>query len=252
MKTRFGLLGIITFGLAACSGGEVMVQAAVEAADGSSTALPDLVVRALPYDRDALFAELEQAYGKPQPAVPDSLMALRDEIARAYAENGNAETLWGAARDSLKVLSDKMKAMNPASAQYVLAFRDFNAQEAVVQRSQQTMGATFARLEQLRQRYQEQAEEIKLQRAQWEDEAFANVDSVIHARMTEGGLKEYADTTDANGVATFTGVKKGRYWIYGRHELPFEELYWNVPVDVGGDPVTVPLNKQTAQVRPLL
>lgn len=252
MKKLLGLVAVATFGLAACGGGEVVVQASVERADGSATALPDLVVRALPYDREAIFTELEQAYGTPEPAIPDSLMVLRDQIATAQTEWSNAETIWGAARDSALVLSNKMKTMNRASAPYTLAFRDFNAQEAVEQRTRQQSQQAFARFEQLQRQYNEQAENVRLTRAQWADEAFAGVDSVITERMIEGGLKEYADTTDANGVATFTGMKKGNYWIYARYELPYDELYWNVPVEAKGEPVTVQLNRQTAQVRPKL
>jgi len=253
MKKLLGLVAVAAaFGLVACGGGEVVVQASVERADGSTTALKDLEVKALPYDRDAIFAELEQAYGTPEPPIPDSLQMLQGQIASAQTEWSNAETLWNAARDSLKVLSDKMKVMNRASAQYTLAFRDFNAQEQVEQRTRQQSQQAFQRFDQLMKRYNEQAENVKLVRAQWEDEAFASVDSVIDARMQAGKLKAYADTTDANGVANFTGMKKGNYWIYARYELPYNLLYWNVPVEVGGEPVTVQLNRQTAQVRPKL
>jgi hypothetical protein len=253
MKKLFALVvASATLGLAACGGGEVVVQASVERADGAVTPLPDLVVRALPYDRDALFTELEQAHPTPQPAIPDSLNALQAEITRAQEEWSNAETIWGAARDSLKVLSDKMQGMNRASAQYNLAFRDFNTQEAVEQRTRQLSQQAFARFEQLSRRYNQESENIKLQRQQWADEAYASIDSVIDARMIEGGLKEYADTTDANGVAQFRGMKKGNYWVYARYDLPYDELYWNLPVEVGSEPVTVQLNRQTAQVRPKL
>ena len=174
---------------AACGGGEVVVQASVERADGTVAALPDLVVRALPYDREALFAELEQAYGTPEPAIPDSTMALRDEIAKAQEEWSNAETIWSAARDSAIVLSNKMKSMNRASAQYTLAYRDFNAQEAVVQRTEQASKSAFARFEELMGQYRDQALTIRQAREQWGNEAFATVDSVIESRMLASGLQ---------------------------------------------------------------
>jgi len=253
MKKFLGLVAVaVAFGLTACGGGEVVVQASVERADGSTTPVKDLEVRALPYDRDAIFAELEQAYGSPEPAIPDSLMALQNQIATAQEEWTNAEALWNSARDSLKALSDKMQSMNRASAQYTMAFRDFNAQDAVEKRTNQQSRAAFQRFTDLQRRYSEQAENVRLERAQWADQAFANVDSVIYARMQEGNLKEYADTTDANGIAQFQGMKKGNYWIYARYELPYNMLYWNVPVEATGKPVTVELNRQTAQVRPKL
>jgi len=252
MKQLGGLVALAAFGLAACGGGEVTVQASQERADGSTTALPDLLVRALPYDRDAIFNELEQAYGKPQPTIPDSLKAMRDEIAQANTEWSNAEAIWGAARDSLKSLSEEMQGMDRASAQYALAYRAFTAQETVVQRTEEVSKRAYQRFTERQQRYIQQVGRLRLARARWEDAAFAGVDSAIRARVQESGLEEYADTTDANGVATFSGMKQGDYWIHARFEGPFTELYWNVPVQVGRDPVTVQLNKQTAQERPKL
>lgn len=242
-----------TLVLGACGGGEVVVQASLEGADGNATALRDLPVRALPYDRDAIFSELEQAHGVPQPEIPAELQQLQDQISQAQQQWSNAETLWGSARDSLKVLSDRMQRMNRASGDYTIAFREFSAQEAIEQRTKRELDAAFRRFDELQRRYNEQAETIRLQREQWADEAYAKVDSVIDARKLEGGLQEYADTTDGNGVVRLTGMKKGQYWIYSRYELPYEELYWNLPIDVqGGEPVTVQLNRQTAQVRPKL
>ena len=239
--------------LGACGGGEVVVQASLEGADGNAAALRDLQVRALPYDRDAVFSELEQAHGVPQPEIPAGLQQLQDQISQAQQEWSNAESLWGSARDSLKVLSDRMRGMNRSQGQYTIAFREFSAQEAIEQRTKRQLDEAFRRFDDLQRQYNEQAEQVRLQREQWADEAYASVDSVIEARKLEGGLVEYADTTDGNGVARFSGMKKGQYWIYSRYELPYEELYWNVPIDVqGGEPVTVQLNRQTAQVRPKL
>ena len=238
--------------LAACGGGGVTVQASVEGADGNATALRNLPVRALPYDRDAIFAELATAYGKPEPEIPASLAQLQTQVASAQTEWSNAQTLWGTARDSLQKLSDRMRSLSRASGEYTIAYREFNAQDAVEQRTKRQMDAAFARYEQLQRDYNEQVETVRLTREQWADEAYAKVDSVISARMTAGKLKEYADTTDANGVVQFTKMKKGQYWIYARYPLPYEELYWNVPVEVGGDPQTVQLNRQSAQVRPKL
>jgi hypothetical protein len=239
-------------GLAACTSGELTVQASVERADGSISALPNLLVRVLPYDREQIFEELERAYGVPEPRIPDSLKVLQDAIAQAQAEWSNAETIWNSARDSLKVLSDRMEGMSRSSAQYALAYGNFNAQDSVVQRAEQVSKRAHDRFEALQQRYYEQADSVRLARAAWADRAFAQVNSVIQERIEEAGSREYGDTTDANGVATFEGLKHGRYWIHARYEQPYDELYWNVPVELRGEPATVQLNRQTAQVRPKL
>jgi hypothetical protein len=101
MKQLGGLVALAAFGLAACGSGEVTVQASQERADGSTTALPDLLVRALPYDRDAIFNELEQAYGKPQP--PSRLAEAMRDGSRRRIRRSNAEGDLGVARDSLEV-----------------------------------------------------------------------------------------------------------------------------------------------------
>lgn len=253
MKRLFPTL-VLSFALvlAACGGGEVTVQASVQGADGNATAIRDLPIRALPYDRDSIFTELEQAYGTPQPEIPAELKQLQDQITAANQEWSNAEALWSAARDSLKVLSDKMQRLNRASGDYTIAYREFNAQDAVERRTKQQSEAAFRRFESLQRQYSDQAEQVRLARAQWADEAYAKVDSVIQARMIDVGRPEYADTTNANGVATFSGMKKGKYWIYARYELPYDLLYWNVPIEVTGEPVTVQLNRESAQVRPKL
>jgi hypothetical protein len=81
--------------LAACGGTEVVVQAQIEGQDGP-VALRDLPVRAVPYDRDAIFDSLRAAYTEPEPEIPQELMVLQDSIARAQEEWRVAETRWGA------------------------------------------------------------------------------------------------------------------------------------------------------------
>jgi hypothetical protein len=253
MRQLSGLLAVAaTLGLAACGSGQITVQSSVERADGSTTGLEGLLVRVLPYDRDAIFTELERAYGIPEPTVPDSLKALQDAIARAQGEWTTAEAIWNAARDSLKVLSDRMAVMDRTSAPYALAYRDFIAQEAVVQRAEQVSKSAYGRFEELNRRHSQQTDSVRLAWAEWEETAFAGADSAIRERVSASGLTEQADTTDGNGVATFATVRKGKYWIHARQELPYEDLYWNIPVEVAGEPVTVQLNRQSAQVRPRL
>jgi hypothetical protein len=71
--------------LAACGGTEVVVQAQVEGRT-AAVALRDLPVRALPYDRDAIFDSLRAAYSEPEPEIPADLMVLQDSIARAQEQ----------------------------------------------------------------------------------------------------------------------------------------------------------------------
>ncbi len=70
------------------------------------------------------------------------------------------------------------------------------------------------------------------------------MDSLLEAR----GAEELYDTTDASGWA-YVVVPGGQWWAYTRYELPFEELYWNVPYQSAGGADTLILNKSNADVR---
>lgn len=236
--------------LFACGGGEVVVQAQVEGDDGTSTPLSELEIRALPYDRDALFEELAGMYGEPEPAIPDSLLVLQQEIAAANAEWSEASNQWGTARDSLQKLSDALRSVSRASPQYRVMFQDFSAQEARERNALRARDQAFARFTGLQDRYASQAEEIQARRDAWADQAYAKIDSVIGARLEEMDREEHADTADANGVARFQ-LEPGQWWIHARYDLAYEELYWNEQITVErGDPIQVILNRSTAEARP--
>ena len=87
---------------------------------------------------------------------------------------------------------------------------------------------------------------------EWGDQVFADASVIFAQKIDASGLDVAADTTDASGIATFE-VKPGQYWAYARFELPFTELYWNIPVTVArGEPVQLQLNRANAQERPRL
>ena len=68
---------------------------------------------------------------------------------------------------------------------------------------------------------------------------------------TATGLDLAVDTTDASGVARGNlRVAPGQYWVHARYELPYTELYWNVPIDVvRGEPIQVRLTRENAEER---
>ncbi|MBI4410025.1 MAG: hypothetical protein HY561_09980 [Gemmatimonadetes bacterium] len=242
-------------GTGACGAGELVVQAQLAQQDDAEAAavpLKDLEIRLFPFDRDQLFDSLAKAFDRPEPSVPDSLVRLQDEITRAQEEWQVAESRWNAVRDSLKQLVDQMKGLSRADAQYVLRFRAFQELEPQEQQSKSRMDAAFGRFTELQSRYNQASEEVRLRRAQWADEAFAPVDSVIAVRLEALDKQIHTDTTDAQGIARVP-VDPGEWWVVSRYELPYQELYWNVRVDVGrGDPTQVPLTRENALVRPKL
>ena len=94
---------------------------------------------------------------------------------------------------------------------------------------------------------------MRIVQADWADQAFVDVSTVIMAKLDMTGLDIVVDTTDASGIADFQdGVAPGMYWVHARHELPYDELYWNVPVTVSREaPLVLRLSRDNAEVRPI-
>jgi hypothetical protein len=239
--------------LAACGSTEVAVQAQLEAeGDAAPIALRNLPVRLLPYDRDAIFDSLAAAYPQPQPEIPAGLQALEQQISEAQQQWQTAEARWGIVRDSLQRLSTSMRGMNQRSGEYQLLYRDFLSLESQESALSRQKDQAFQRFTGLQEQYGSQADEVRVARNNWADEAYAPVDSIIEARLRAMRSEEVWDTLGAQGAERIR-VKPGRWWVYARYELPYAELYWNVPIDVPrGETVQVVLNRQNAQVRPKL
>lgn len=236
--------------LSACGGGEAVVQALAEAEGGQTTPIGRLEVRALPYDRDAIFDSLRAEYPEPEPEIPDSLADLQNRVMRAQQAWRDAETRWNTARDSLRQLLELTQTLPRQSPRYRLAFADYNEQEDRANTAERQSREAFSQFEGLQSGYNTQVEQLRVRRELWADEAYVQVDSVINSRIAQARREPVVDTTDANGVARLK-LKPGQWWVHARYDLLFDEMYWNVPVEVErGDPVPVMLDRSTAQIRP--
>lgn len=239
----------------ACGGGDVAVQAqlkgaATGTAEAEAVALGSLPVQLVPYDRDAIFDSLAEAYPEPEPQVPDSIRDLQDRVLAAQQEWQRAENRWALVRDSLKSLSDRMRGLDQSSGEYLIMFREFNDLDSEVAGLERRSKEQFQEFTTLQSRLSAQSREISLERQAWADEAFAPVDSIIGARQEAMGREMMADTTSSQGVARFKGVSAGQWWVYARYERAYDELYWNVPIEVArGEEVTVRLTEENAEVR---
>lgn len=240
--------------LTACGGSELVVETAIEqeTAEGTTEAVPlgGLEVRIIPFDRDVVFDSLAQAYGQPEPPIPDSILRLQEAISQAQDEWQTAEARWNTLRDSLKTLSDRLQTLSRASGEYRVLFQDFADLEGQVNALEQRSRQAFQRFSGLQTQFASSAEEIRLLRAEWGDEAFKDVDMAFEAKVEELGREVVVDTTNAAGVVSVK-VPAGEWWVHTRYELPFSELYWNVPVTVE-DSTHVRLTRENAQVRPKL
>jgi hypothetical protein len=242
--------------LAACGQPQLTVEAAIPTeGDGGMLTLRDLPVRLLPYDRDAIFDSLERAAAEPEPAIPPEILAQQQAVHDAQTEWRQSEERWNTVRDSLRNFAQSMQTMEQqglrATPQYRQAFEGFGRLEAEERQVKQRMDAAFARFDQLQRSTLAQADSIRIIRESWAERAFEDYDQVVAARLKEMRREELADTTNANGTATFR-APQGRWWVYARYTLPTEELYWNVPVDLQGDEASVRLTRENAQVRPVL
>lgn len=241
---------------AACGPAEVIVtvEAEMENPEGEGTVVQPLsgvVVQLLPYDRDLVFDSMSAAYGTPEPPIPPELIAARGEVAQAQQRWQQATARWNTLRDTLQKISSTMEQFSRGESRYVALFREFQEFDSQLGRVERQVDQDFADFTRLQQATIRQSDSIRILQENWGDEAFADIGDVFLAKVRASGLDTAVDTTDATGVARGNlRVKPGRYWVYARYELPYTELYWNVPVDVErGDPNQITLRRENAEER---
>lgn len=252
-KLLAGVLG--TALLAACGPTQVVVTAELSSVGAGATARPlgDLEIRMFPYDRDVVFDSLTAAATSPEPPIPDSVLNAQTAVAAAQQEWRDAEARWNVLRDTLQTLSETLDGMPRGSGTYRLLFREFQELEGQYNNTERARDRAFANFTSLQEASIAAADEIKLLRDQWADEAFAEVGAIMAARLQASRRDVLYDTTDASGVASGFMAKEGDWWVSARYELPYTELYWNVPLTVvGRDPVALRLSRENATVRPKL
>jgi hypothetical protein len=243
--------------LTACGPGQLVVTAENEVQDpisGTSVSQPlaNLEVTLLPYDRDQVFDSLAAAASTPEPEIPADILEAQNQIAAAQQRWRDVENRWGVLRDTLQKINNTLGGLSRASAQYRLLFQESEALNRQYTQVENEVTRAFNEYEELRRGNEARSQEVRLQREEWGDQAFADASEIFAAKIDASGLDVAADTTDASGVATFE-VKPGQYWAYARFELAFTELYWNVPVTVArGEPVQLQLTRANAQERPRL
>jgi len=254
-KFLLALLG--TAIISACGPTQVVVTAEIAAADptqaGEPRALGDLEIRLFPYDRDAIFDSLTAAASTPEPAIPDSVLDAQNQVAAAQQAWRDTEARWNVLRDTLQTLTEELDQLSRTQGQYRILFRDFQELDDEYARIEGQRDTAFEEFTTLQAASMAAAEETRLLRERWADEAFAEVDAAMALKERASGLSTLYDTTDASGVADGFEAKAGDYWVTARYELPYTELYWNVPITVvGGEPAQIRLTRENATARPKL
>ena len=243
-----------TIASAACGPTDVTINAQLEVSGAEGTelrALGDLEVQLLPFDRDAIFDSLAAEAAQPEPEIPADLLEAQNQVAEAQAEWQQLEGEWSLLREDLLTLGTEMERLNPAEAQYRVMFMEFDEKETRLAQVERQRDAAFEEFTSIQGSMIEQADQVRLLREMWGDDAFADYSLVTQAVIDATGLEPVVDTTDAAG-SVIVQAPDGQYWVYARWERSFDELYWNVPLTVEGEPVTFTLDESNAQVRPIL
>ena len=242
----------------ACGSGQAVISAELDVPDPDNEGqtivrpLSGLEVRLYPFDRDVVFDSLTAAASSPEPEIPDSLIQARARVAELQGEWQTARNEWQTLRDNLQRISSELEGLNRAEARYVQLFNEFRDMEGRVGAAERRSEAAFEAFDELQRSIIAQSDEIRITRENWADEAFADVGLVFDARVTMAGREILYDTTSADGIATFE-VPPGQWWVFARYDLPFDELYWNVPLTVeGSEPATLTLLRSNATLRPNL
>ncbi len=246
----------LLFAAAACGPAEVVVTMEIDLPnpDGEGTvirALSDIEVQLIPFDRDAVFAEMSAAYGTPEPPIPQELLDRRNEVQAANAEWNAANTRWATIRDTLQKLNTAMEGFSRGEARYVALFREWQDWDGQYAAAEREVEATFAVFNELQQGTIRESDSVRILQENWADEAFADIGTAFSLRQDASGLDWVVDTTDASGVARGNLlVAPGVYWVHARYELAYTELYWNLMITVEkGEPMTVQLNRANADER---
>ena len=242
--------------LSACGPTQVVVTTEIGPDDPSqgaeSRVLGDLEIRMFPYDRDLVFDSLTAAATVPEPAIPDSVLDAQNQVAGAQQAWRDTEARWNLLRDSLRSVTDELDQLSRGQARYRVLFNEFNDLDDEYASVERQRDAAFENFTLLQAASFAAAEEIRLLREQWADDAYAEVGVAMSLKERASGLAVLYDTTDASGSAEFE-ADAGGYWVSARYELPYTELYWNVPITVvGGEPEQVRLTRDNATSRPKL
>ena len=255
-RSNFLLAVLGTALLSACGPTQVVVTAEIGPNDPSqgleSRALGDLEIRMFPYDRDLVFDSLTVAATAPEPAIPDSVLDAQNQVAAAQQAWRDTEARWNVLRDTLRTLTEELDQLSRGQARYRVLFRDFEDLDEEYAGVERQRDAAFDNFTSLQAASLAAAEEIRLLREQWADDAYAEVGVVMSLKERASRLAVLYDTTDASGMAEFE-ADAGDYWVTARYELPYTELYWNVPITVvRGEPEQVRLTRDNATARPKL
>jgi hypothetical protein len=190
---------------------------------------------------------------EPEPEIPADLMVLQDSIAGAGAVDALRRRAGALPRQPARTCQRAWTRLSRASGQYVVACSTSSMRWKRRSRDgQRQMNQAFDRFQGPAGPVRARAQETRLAREQWADAAYNDVERIIAARLRELRRRSGGHA----GRERHRAAARARAWPvvgHARYDLPFEELYWNIPITVErGEPAQVQLTRQTAEVRPKL
>lgn len=243
-----GLAALVA--LAACSRStQLAVRAVSEGAEGEVTGRAQLIITALPYDRDSLFSAFIGRATEPEPQPPADLIELRDSVSVARERWTQAEASWNEMRSELQSLSERMRNMDRSSTEYARLFSRFDDLDSQVGRLERIQTRYFDEFTGLQGTYRARADSFNAVLQAWEERAFADYGEVVDSLVEVFG-EALEDTTDGSGWG-FLRVPRGTWWIHTRSVLVFEELYWNLRYESAGGADTLVIDNSNAEIRPI-
>ena len=148
-----------------------------------------------------------------------------------------AEERWNTVRDSLRTLSEAHAADDGAGparhAAVSQAFEQFGRLEGQEERGQAADGPGLRqRFDQLQRRRSR-----RRTRSAWSASSGRSGPSPTTTRWSRPGCRRRAARRSPtpptpNGDRGASASPEGKWWVYARYTLPYEELYWNLPVEV--------------------
>ncbi len=254
-RTTLSSFFLCALTLAACGPGQVDLTVEVDLLDPETgqtalRTLGDLPVQLVPFDRDALFAELAAGVGTPEPELPESLRIARDSIADATEVWRQRELEWLPLQNEVESLNRELAEYEPAAPMYQVIFRERTAAERIADEAEARKNEAFALVDRLATESNPEMERFRAELTAWEDQAFANYDAALVEAIEDSGHEIMTDTTDADGFVQFIPATD-EWWVYARYPFTLqEELYWNVPIEVRRNaPVVLTLSRDNAEVR---
>lgn len=228
-------LGVILLGLMACRPRTATVRVTIPDFDGKETAVPQLMVTFLPYDRDSIVAALEAAAPpRPHVAALDSLFAVFRPRYQAAAVAG--------ARVEAAVLAraELVRGQAPAG--------DLAAADAALAALRAEQRLARQGLDSVRSALGPTIDRLRREVAQWEDSALGSYRSIVRSLGDRVFANPVADTTSSDGWAS-AELTDGSWWVTALTIDPTDpnrEWYWNLKLDRD----TVYLSPRTGRNRP--